>query len=121
MPNYLEEIRELERVNFGSNLDNFSYLINEENGVLTSYLTYYKVLDEIEIISVFTKEEYRNCNKASNLINSLKNIGNVIFLEVNENNYKAFNLYKKLGFSIYNKRENYYNNKDTAILMKWSR
>ncbi|MGC8733736.1 MAG: ribosomal protein S18-alanine N-acetyltransferase [bacterium] len=40
------------------------------------------------------------------------------YLEVNVNNYKAINLYKKLGYKQVNIRKNYYYNKENALVMK---
>jgi ribosomal-protein-alanine N-acetyltransferase len=40
------------------------------------------------------------------------------YLEVNINNHKAINLYKKIGYKEINKRKNYYFNKEDALIMK---
>lgn len=126
MLKYLEEIKEIEKKYFNcSFLDlentNRKVLIKEIDNNLASYLIYNFVLDEAEIISVYTKEKYQNLGLATSLIESLKQKYCNIFLEVNENNIKAYNLYIKLGFIVYGNRPKYYNNKDMAILMKWSR
>ncbi len=39
------------------------------------------------------------------------------YLEVNINNHKAINLYKKLGYKEINIRKNYYFNKEDALIM----
>ena len=41
-----------------------------------------------------------------------------VFLEVNNMNMKAINLYKKYGFCEYGQRKNYYGENQDAILMK---
>jgi ribosomal-protein-alanine N-acetyltransferase len=40
------------------------------------------------------------------------------YLEVNVNNHKAINLYKKMGYKEANIRKNYYFNKEDALIMK---
>jgi ribosomal-protein-alanine N-acetyltransferase len=40
------------------------------------------------------------------------------YLEVNINNHKAINLYKKIGYKEINIRKNYYFNKEDALIMK---
>jgi ribosomal-protein-alanine N-acetyltransferase len=40
------------------------------------------------------------------------------YLEVNINNHKAINLYKKMGYKEINIRKNYYFNKEDALIMK---
>lgn len=40
------------------------------------------------------------------------------YLEVNINNHKAINLYKKMGYKEVNIRKNYYFNKEDALIMK---
>ena len=123
MLNYDEEIKKIETDYFGNafnNLSNFKVLVKEKNGVLKAYLLYQVVFDEAEIISVFVKEEFRKMGLATELINELKESCKTIFLDVASNNYKAYNLYLKLGFKKYNKRLKYYSDNSDAILMKWS-
>lgn len=43
-----------------------------------------------------------------------------IFLEVNQNNENAIKLYEKCGFKKEGIRKKYYNNKDDAIIMKYT-
>ena len=67
-------------------------------------------------------DEYKKQGYASKLmdymLNDLKD-NNVlsITLEVNVNNEKAINLYKKMGFNVINKRLNYYPNGEDGFLM----
>lgn len=124
MLKYADEIRTLEETYFGSSfssLANFMVEIVEEENILLAYVIYQAVLDEAEIVSIFVKPDYRRKGLASNLLKTIQKKYTSIFLEVNEKNYTAVNLYKKLGFVTYRLRPNYYHNTDTAILMKWSR
>lgn len=82
-----------------------------------SYIIFTKVLDEVEIIYIAVDDNYRKKGYAKEMI---KAIDADIFLDVNENNIPAINLYKKCGFSEYGRRKNYYNDAD-AILMKYER
>lgn len=122
MTKYLDEVKEIERLYFKASFDDFSsfYILTVEDKGLEAYLIYSLVLEEAEIISIFVKEKFRRQGLATKLINELKQKAKVIYLEVNENNSKAYNLYRKLGFVVYHQRLKYYDNKDTALLMKWS-
>lgn len=122
MNNYLSEIIKLEERYFNSSLhftDNIK-VFYEDDISLKGYLIYSIVCDEAEIISLFVKEENRRCKIATKLLLRLKQVAKTIFLEVNEKNISAYKLYLKEGFTVYGKREKYYNNIDTALLMKWS-
>lgn len=81
------------------------------------YLIYTKVLDEAEIIYIAVDDNHRNKGYAKNMI---KAIDAKIFLDVNENNMPAINLYRNCGFYEYARRKNYYDGAD-AILMKYER
>ena len=81
------------------------------------------IVDEAEIMNIAVKENYRRQGIATLLLNSLINICTeneikTIHLEVNEENYSALSLYKKLGFEECGRRKNYYQNTYDAILMK---
>lgn len=82
-----------------------------------AYTIYTEVLGEAEIIYIAVGDAYRRKGLAEEM---LKNIDADIFLEVNENNLPAINLYKKCGFNEYMRRKNYYKDGD-AILMKYER
>ena len=83
------------------------------------------IFDEAELLMLAVKKEYQNHGIGSYILNRYlehlksKNIKS-IYLEVSENNIKAINLYKKFGFEVYGKRENYYSDNSSAILMKKS-
>lgn len=72
-----------------------------------------QMTDEINIVSIAVKKEFRNLGIATKLIEKAKSFAKkndikTISLEVNEKNITAYLLYKKLGFSLRRKRKNYY-------------
>lgn len=72
-----------------------------------------QITDEINILSVAVKKEYRNLGLASKLIAQSEKFCkekqvNTLSLEVNYNNVTAYLLYQKLGFTLRRVRKNYY-------------
>lgn len=81
------------------------------------------VLDVADIMNIAVKSDYRRQGIATLLLkhiinNCIKNGIQTINLEVNEENFSAIALYKTFGFEECGRRENYYDNKYDAILMK---
>lgn len=103
--------------------DKSFYLVNEEEGSITSYVCYEIVLDEATIMSIATNSEYRKKGYANLLLKFsyalLKEKGiKKIFLEVRSTNENAINLYKKNDFKEMSVRKNYYSDpKCDAIVM----
>jgi ribosomal-protein-alanine N-acetyltransferase len=93
------------------------------NNVIAGYIIYHIIIDEAEILNIVIDNKYKRQNLGMYLLEqtindiSRQNI-RTIFLEVGENNIPAINLYSKFDFKEYNRRINYYKNKETAILMK---
>lgn len=75
---------------------------------------------EVDIINIVIDENYRRCGYASKLIEYVINYASnrPIFLEVNDQNSNALNLYKKYGFTEINRRKGYYNGIDAIIMEK---
>lgn len=102
---------------------NTYYLIAKMNNEIVGFGGIYQILDEMQINYIVTKKDKRNLGIASQILYNLisfantKNI-NSITLEVNENNIVAIKIYEKFGFKKVGSRKKYYNNIDTAILMK---
>ena len=95
----------------------YVYIINNE---IASFLVFDDIYDRVEIIYIFTKNEYRNRGIAKMLFDKLIDdykLYDNITLEVNKNNIVAIDLYKKLGFTTVSLRKNYYNGID-GLLMK---
>jgi len=76
------------------------------------------VLDEGEIHMVVINPDYRGKGIAKRLVKEAIKLANVkkIFLEVDETNEKAINLYKGLGFMPISKRKQYYGNVSAIIM-----
>lgn len=78
---------------------------------------FYEIL-YIEVENPFRKKGYGE-TLLKELINTAKDKDKKeIFLEVSESNKPALNLYKKYNFKQYSKRNNYYKDGSTAIMMK---
>ena len=75
---------------------------------------------EVDIINIVIDENYRRHGYASKLLEYVINYASnrPIFLEVNDQNTNALNLYKKYGFTEINRRKGYYNGIDAIIMEK---
>lgn len=117
-------------------LKHFNYKITDEvfkqpffNGVvydedeIKGVLIYSEIYDRIEIEYIIVKEEFLNKKIASKLMEWLifysknNNILNIT-LEVNVNNKRAINLYKKFQFKEILRRKNYYGNDDAIVMIR---
>ena len=100
----------------------FAYGINKDD-VLIGYALAYTVLDELNIVDVGVRPEYRGKGVGTELMTCmLKNAAHInvkkVFLEVRKSNEAAIRLYKKLGFSVVFTRKNYYqDNGEDALIM----
>lgn len=97
-------------------------LIFEDDNLIKGFLLYSEIYDRIEINQIEVLTKYQQKHIASCLMEYLINIAKEkqlsnITLEVEENNYKAINLYHKYKFVKVAKRKGYYNGVD-AILME---
>ena len=104
---------EKKNISFFENLNNIKYIFETEN----SYLILLDSIDVYEIFEIAVRNSEKRKGLASELLSKLPN-DKEIFLEVNENNIAAINLYEKFGFKQISIRKKYYNNKDDAIIMK---
>ena len=100
-------------ISFFENLNNIKYIFETKS----SYLILLDSIDVYEIFEIAVRNSEKRKGLASELLSKLPN-DKEIFLEVNENNIAAINLYKKFGFEQISIRKKYYNNKDDAIIMK---
>ena len=120
----LKEINELFKSYFNNIItrDIFTKIFIYYNNKIIGFISYSIIYERIEINYIAVLEEYQNKKIATKLmdymIKDIKNIEDLdnISLEVNINNLKAINLYKKYDFKIEAIRKNYYN-KDDAYLM----
>lgn len=96
----------------------FAYFKNE----LVGYVSFEQIFDEINLFKICVLPEFREYKIATKLMQKLINYFNdnknlkKIFLEVNEKNIKAINLYEKFGFQKISVRKNYYQNSFDAII-----
>lgn len=95
------------------------YVINNK---IIGFIDYSILFERAELNYIYVFDEYKKQGYASKLmgymLNDLKDNSVLsITLEVNVNNEKAINLYKKMDFIVVNKRINYYKNGEDGLLM----
>ncbi|MFL2767899.1 MAG: ribosomal protein S18-alanine N-acetyltransferase [Dehalococcoidia bacterium] len=135
--NHADCISNLEKKFFGKNdvsyqdvllnykLNNYIVYIAKFDSECIGYLSASLVCFELNIYNLGIEEKYRKKGYGYQLldytIKSIPNISNV-YVELRKSNSAALNLYKKLGFYIYNQRSKYYSmpNED-AFLMQYSK
>lgn len=101
---------------------NHHYNILKINESVAGFIEYVILLPEAEIYNIAIKNEFRGNGYSkilmSYFIEKCKNSHcETIYLEVNNINHVAINLYENYGFKEYSIRKNYYGDND-AILMK---
>lgn len=97
--------------------DVYGYYLDEK---LVGFIHITKLYETMDIVNIVVDDDYRKQGIATELINYVVDLYDdvmSIMLEVNENNIVATSLYKKNGFKIINKRDNYYGS-DNALVMK---
>ncbi|TGN14133.1 GNAT family N-acetyltransferase [Leptospira ilyithenensis] len=101
-----------------SHLEYHQAFVWEENSVV-SYALVCETPWEVEIFRIATLPTYQRKGAAFKFLESiLKRFATKdFFLEVKESNLPALFLYEKSGFSILEKRKNYYPDGSTAIIM----
>ena len=104
-------------ISMSNNSKYYAYELNNE------YIGFICILDldaELEIIDVFVMPEYQGNGYGDKLLKYiLDNYKNRnYFLEVNVNNERAINLYKKNGFEILTIRKHYYKDEDAYVMSK---
>ncbi len=104
--------------------DNYICIGLLDGDEMLSYLIAVQTLDDINIVSIATKEQHQKRGYASMLIkwmiNLCFNVDKTLSLEVKSKNEKAINLYTKLGFKTLHSRPKYYRDGDTALVMFYS-
>ena len=92
-----------------------------DQGKLVCYVVAIQSLDDINILSIATKNEYQKQGHATRLVTWYKNLASqvekTLSLEVKSKNIVAINLYQKLGFKQVHTRKKYYKDGDDAIIM----
>ena len=87
--------------------------VYEEDRNILGFIQYKLLYETLEIINIAVKEEYQNRKIGTKLLDHISELGeNHILLEVNENNKKAIEFYKKNDFKIIRIIKNYYRDGD---------
>ena len=98
------------------------YKVYEKNNQVIGLIFYSVYHDVAELDYLYVNNNYRNKKIGMLLlnyfINDVKNTCKSIALEVKIDNYKAINLYKKLGFKSVRIIKNYYKDKDGLLMIK---
>ncbi|SMP14028.1 [SSU ribosomal protein S18P]-alanine acetyltransferase [Desulfurobacterium pacificum] len=102
----------------------FSHIfVAKENEKTAGYCILWIIGNEAEIHKIAVAPEQRRKGIGKQLLKAVlrtlkeKNVKRV-FLEVNEKNMPAINLYKSCGFKVIGRRENYYGKGESALLME---
>ncbi|TYB33745.1 MAG: ribosomal-protein-alanine N-acetyltransferase [Flexistipes sinusarabici] len=128
---HIKQIAEIEKENFQKpwsynliygeykNQHSRIYVFLNKNQV-AGYIIYRCIFDEVELLDISVKKDFRRCGIADNLIDFLieqsKNCN--IFLEVRQDNDSAINLYEKKGFRKIGLRKDYYSRGIDGFVMK---
>ena len=129
--NDLSSLKALEQECFSEVIrENFEFVLNskshmlfvsEISGKIVAYAGISISYEQGDILSVCVSKDFRRLGLAKSLLemlfNKAKDLGvQTMFLEVEEDNLPAINLYVALGFKEISRRKNYYGDK-TAIIM----
>ena len=98
------------------------YIVALYGNLVIGYIGLQTLGDELNLLKIAVLPQYRCLGVGQKLMElscNYKKDNNLIayFLEVSENNQKAIKLYKKFGFVTKSKRENYYADGSTALVM----
>lgn len=103
---------------FNSNATKFYGII--KNNVLICVASILITIDDINLLDIATKEEYKRQGYATKLLKyiiSLKKENQSVSLEVKSKNLPAIDLYESVGFKTLNVRHKYYKDGDDALCM----
>ncbi len=89
--------------------------IEKEQNEIIGYISYKNLELSNDVYHLFVNENFRKKGIASKFLNKIYNKD--ILVEVDEENIKAINLYKKLGFKEIKKISNYYKNGNNALVL----
>lgn len=121
-----QEVQEkslLETIKSEIESENYSVGVVESEGKIVSFLICLYAVDVADVILVATKKDFQGRGFARALFErefeKMKNFGlKRLLLEVRENNERAINLYKSLGFNQITKRKNYYDGHIDALILE---
>ncbi len=91
-----------------------------EGTQVVGFLSYRAILDEVDLSFLAVDSAFQGQGIARELMQAFceQNNERKAYLEVAENNVSARRLYEKFGFEIYARRDGYYHDGQTAILME---
>ena len=96
-------------------------LILEKEGNIIGYAIIWRIYEEFHIANFAVKPEYQGKKIGTCFLENILSLkGNCKFalLEVRESNIRAIRLYQKFGFRTILKRQHYYKNGETALVMQ---
>lgn len=93
----------------------FIYVYEKDN-IIVGFIHIIELEDDIEIINIVVRTDYRNQNIGSELINYIIQKKKNITLEVAIDNKEALSLYEKYNFKIIRIRKKYYQDKDAYLM-----
>lgn len=101
---------------------NSYFLVARIDEKIVGFAGFKKILDEADIMNIVVHKDFRGQGIGSKLLESLisyakDNNLKILNLEVNETNIHAIHLYDNFGFKYIGIRKNYYDNKNSAIIM----
>lgn len=99
------------------------YIVAKQNEKIVGFAGFWISPDDIQITNIVVRKNERKKGIGTLLFDKLikeakSTDKQEIFLEVNEKNIFAINLYKKFNFEEIGIRKKYYNGTDNAIIMK---
>ena len=102
--------------------NNSKYIVAKQNNEIVGFAGIWIAIDIAHITNIVVKKDLRKQGIGTILLQELIKLCkelkmNEVTLEVNENNSKAINLYKKFGFEQVGLRKKYYRTGDNAIIM----
>lgn len=103
--------------------ENKQYIVAKQEGEIVGFAGVLQIFPEVELMNIVVKKIKRGKGIASKLLariieNAKNNQFEKIFLEVNEKNKIARNLYEKADFLPIGKRENYYGSENAVMMVK---
>ncbi len=112
---YKIDIFDLNLLEIFSNDKELEFEIEIEKGEIIAYIAYKDLEFSNDVYHIFVKEKFRKNGLATKLLSKIYNKD--ILVEVDEENIRAINLYKKLGFKKIRKINNYYKNGNDALVL----